>query len=301
MNSTKWDDAEIKAMREVNSRQKSYYEIDPNDPSWPKGFLDPGDVPKRQRFVSALWSKMRDDVASRVRSGIGMTDAANRMHKEWLGDLSDKRVLDLGCHQGNPLSLYLAQESREYLGIDLSESAISILQSKIAGIEGASAVAIDFLDPEFEWGKFDVVYAKSVIHHFQYLEHFLEVLHSRINEDGIVVTLDPLTTSLPVRIARSIYRPFQTDADWEWPFDHAALKLISDYFNVDKVQGLMGKSKWAIPIALVSPKRSIALGSKWHKEDLDRANKAGKNLYNCMLISMRLVRSQNAPSKQHSM
>lgn len=55
------------------------------------------------------------------------------LHKAWFGDLSGKKVLDLGCFAGNHLSVYLAQNAREYIGVDLSEAGILKLNKKAGG------------------------------------------------------------------------------------------------------------------------------------------------------------------------
>ena len=47
------------------------------------------------------------------------------------GFISDKKILDLGCLRGNYLSLYMAENAKQYIGIDLSDVAITSLQKRI--------------------------------------------------------------------------------------------------------------------------------------------------------------------------
>lgn len=282
-------DHELDAMRKVNIRQRSYYERGGIAQDQGGGVQEQKPAPDDRNFATKQWSRLRHGVGATVRRGIGLSETVESLHREWLGDLSDKRVLDLGCNTGNPLSLYLARESREYLGVDLSSGAIAILQRRIEEFEGARAVCVDFLDTRFEWGRFDVVYAMSVVHHFRYLEPFLRILNERTEEGGAVITYDPLKTSKPVRLARALYRPFQSDSEWEWPLDEAAMQLIDRHFHIDRVQGLLGKSKWAIPIAAIAPGHAHRLGRRWHQKDLLRANEMGPHLYRCMHVTMRLI------------
>src|SRR5690606_21494358 len=113
----------------------------------------------------------------------------------------------------------------------------------------------DFLSDEFTEGDFDLVYARAVFHHFKHFHAFLEKLRSCMAPGGRVISLDdPLETWLPMKVLRKIYRPFQTDADWEYPFTRQSLQTIQRYFEIEKVQGTYGLSKWAIPLGFVAPR-----------------------------------------------
>ena len=122
-------------------------------------------------IIGKTWAKLRSGYGTIVNS-LGEFEMWSSLHWSWMGDLSDKKVLDLGCHAGNQLSLDLAKKSKYYVGLDLSESATAELQKKIndAGIENAITIAADFLSEDFTERDFDVVYAQSVFHHFKYKE-----------------------------------------------------------------------------------------------------------------------------------
>lgn len=78
-----------------------------------------------------------------------------------MGDISDSNVLDLGCFDGNQLSLWIAERCKKYIGLDLSENAISVLNRKLeAGkLNHAKAIAEDLLDGKQPAISVDVVYA----------------------------------------------------------------------------------------------------------------------------------------------
>lgn len=89
-------------------------------------------------------------------------------------------------HEKNP---YLDSGGKASdLGIDLSERAIDSLNRdlKAAGLHGPrmKAEEVDFLSPDFDEAGFDVVYAKSVLHHFEHLGTRLEVLRAKLAPDG---------------------------------------------------------------------------------------------------------------------
>ena len=78
---------------------------------------------KSKNLPSRIWSYFRNGSLNRIRKTIGVERDIYELHKRWLGDLRSKKVLDLGCFEGNSLSIYMAQQSQEYLGIDLRPAA----------------------------------------------------------------------------------------------------------------------------------------------------------------------------------
>lgn len=246
---------------------------------------------RRLNPAMRAWEWWRSSVYE-VWDGIGVFDTVLDLHRAWLGDLSGKRVLDLGCYTGNRLSLELAQASGAYLGIDLSDSALAKLRARIvaAGIKGAEVKALDFLDKNFDYPPFDVVYANAVLHHFSDFGLLMSLLHERLNPGGMVICFDPMETSRIVRAVRAAYRPFQTNAAWEWPFQRANFDKIQEYFVIEEMRGLVGRSKWVIPLSAlpVSRRWLVEAGRKLHEQDLARATELNPDLWRCMSVTMRL-------------
>src|SRR5690606_17940288 len=154
------------------------------------------------------WSFFRNGALNRIKKGIGVEKAIYELHKGWFGDLSGKKVLDLGCYAGNSLSFHLAQNSREYLGIDLSDQGIANLELRLKDLPGARARTIDFLSEEFTDNNFDLIYAYGVLHHFRDVDELILKLKEKLKPRGRIISHDPLQTSIPIKIIRTIYRPF---------------------------------------------------------------------------------------------
>ncbi len=274
--------ATIEKTLTVNRRQKKFYE---------DKFSKVGD----SNSVMKIWERVRASVYG-LWNQIGIRNTILNHHQKWIGELNDLRVLDLGCYQGNDLTFKFALESRSYIGIDLSEKAIYHLRETLhdKGIKKGSVKAVDFLDPDFKEKGFDVIYAYSVLHHFEKLEVALSRLHQKLIPGGTVITYDPMETSGIVWFVRRLYRPFQSNADWEHPFDKSSIKLIEKYFEIDAIQGVMGFSKWMIPFAL-TPFGANAwkrLGRILHNLDLRFANRQGWFFWQCMSVTMRLRRRE---------
>ena len=67
---------------------------------------------KKKNLPTRLWSYFRNGTLNQLRKDLGVEKEIYELHKKWFGDLSKKKVLDLGCYEGNSLSIYLAQYSQ---------------------------------------------------------------------------------------------------------------------------------------------------------------------------------------------
>jgi SAM-dependent methyltransferase len=210
------------------------------------------------------------------------------LQKEWIGDLSGKKVLDFGCYEGNVLSAYLASNAESYLGIDLSDRALQELRSTFdkRGISDARLRAVDILSDDFEERDFDLVYAQGVLHHFNPVSVVLSVLNDILVPGGRVVSFDPLQASLLTRGTRAVYHRFRSDKEWEWPFTKATFRNIKKYFRIQNVQGVVGYSKWAIPIGFFHGPTGLKAFRWLHAKDITLAKSENRHLWRCMHVAM---------------
>lgn len=258
---------------EINKQQKEFYNT------------------KKRNFVTEAWSKFRGLVLGGIRKDLGISTQIYDLHKDWLGDLSDKKVLDLGCYSGNYLSLYIAENSKEYIGIDLSDVAIDKLNQKLKDLPHAKALAVDFLSEEdFSEKDFDVIYAYGVLHHFQNTKLLIDKLKDKLSPNGILISYDPLETSLPVKIVRALYRPFQSDAEWEWPFTKKTYYKYKSEFNIIDKRAVLGKSKYAMLINFIPLGSSYKnkLIKKWHDTDWEKSQSSDEYIFGCMHLTMKM-------------
>ena len=212
------------------------------------------------------------------------------LHKSWMGDLSSKKVLDLGCLRGNALSLYIAKNARHYIGIDLSDVATAELQHKLdaQNSPNAQALAVDFLSDDFAEKDFDIIYAFGVLHHFENFDLLMNRLVEKLKPGGVVISFDPLETSPPVRLMRRLYRPFQQDKDWEWPFSSKSFSHLERYFEIEELRGVLGKSKYGL-LLHVLPLGEQFKGKRIRKMiEADWRTQSPKEVLNCMQVTMKL-------------
>lgn len=243
---------------------------------------------KKKNWATRVWSNLRGGLLGDIRKQIGIQQQTYETHKNWLGDLSNKKVLDLGCYSGNFLSVYMAENSKRYVGLDLSDKGIAELQKKINHIESAEAVAEDFLSDSFSEKDFDVIYAYGVLHHFKNVDLLIEKLQEKLTKEGIIISYDPLETSLPIKTIRTLYRPFQTDKDWEWPFTKKVVNKFRSHFEVVDLHGILGKSKWFFLLMILpfSKDKKLKMGRNWHQSDWEKSKNNDHVLFSCMHLTM---------------
>ncbi len=257
----------------TNERQKEFYN---------------SDAVAKKNLPSRIWSKIRNGVLNDYRKQFDITNRVYDQHKLWLGDLSDKKVLDLGCLRGNALSLYLASNSKKYIGIDLSDKAIGELQTKIDGVKtnDAQAIAVDFLSDDFAETDFDIIYAYGVLHHFEDFDLLISRLKEKLKPEGIVISYDPLETSVPIKLLRSAYRPFQSDKDWEWPFTKTVLRKLKNNFVILDQKGILGSSKYGLAYNFLPLSGAFKTSKIQKLIEKDWNPKKDKDVYKCMHLTM---------------
>jgi len=112
------------------------------------------------------------------------------------------RVFDVGCGPGD-LVEYLP--GAEYTGTDLSEAYIGSAKRRFGDCGRYYVGRVDELDAN-ELGEFDVVIAKSLLHHIDEDEalHLFEVASRLLAAGGRLITLDAAYTSDMSRASRFV-------------------------------------------------------------------------------------------------
>lgn len=263
---------------DVNKRQKDFYNSTNNN---------------KKNLPSRVWSSLRNGLLNNFRQEFDIKDRVYQQHKIWLGDLRQKKILDLGCLRGNALSIHMAKNAKEYIGIDLSDIAILDLNNRLNNENcfNAKGIAMDFLSPEFTDTDFDIIYAYGVLHHFENFEILISKLNEKLKIGGEIISYDPLQTSFPIKILRAIYRPFQSDKDWEWPFKKSTLKKINENFEILEKKGILGKSKYGLFINMLPIRKSAKTRIIKNLVEKDWNLKSLNESYSCMHITMLLKKA----------
>lgn len=244
----------VQEMRQVNVQQKAYYE------ATSAGWISPVNS-----FATNLWSRLRR------RAMVAVSGEARAVvydtHKAWLGNLSDKKVLDLGAGAGSPLSGYLAANAKEYHAVELSGMQLDQLRKRIGDSPTRHFIEADFLDPETTDNDFDVIYAHAVVHHFRYIDVLLATAQNKLAPGGQMISYDPCQTWVPIRVFRALFRPFQSDAEWEFPLTRSAMRSIEGHFFVTQCIGVFNRGKWALILGVLAPRLAQKHGDQLFLSD----------------------------------
>ena len=122
------------------------------------------------------------------------------------------KVLDLGCNNGS-LSLFMAKQGCEVLGVDLARNIVQTAERSAAqyGIAGARFRAMDF---QLEWDRpeeFDFVLCSHVIEHVPDDVGFLRKIRTALKPGGRLMLLTPTAYSSLVFVSKLFTGKFEHD------------------------------------------------------------------------------------------
>jgi len=180
-----------------------------------------------------LWADLRYRQQAAVREA-GIEARMKEAHAQWIAGKHGGDYLELGCFSGSPSTFPLVAAAGRYTGIELSPRAVGELNRKLAaqGLAGkARAIAGDFLAMG-ESEKFDLIYAHGVLHHFENPTPLFQKLAAILKPDGVLLFVEPSAVNPVYRAIRRLYRPFQSDAAWEWPFRERTVTELGKHFEV---------------------------------------------------------------------
>jgi ubiquinone/menaquinone biosynthesis C-methylase UbiE len=155
------------------------------------------------------------------------TDIALR----FLGDIRGKRLLFYGSGGHFSLIRKFVQLGSEVVAIDISPETVAGLIRAIEreGYQGRStAIEMDCEALDFEDESFDIVFARSIVHHLD-VEKSLKEIKRVLKPNGKLAVLEPLGTNPLINLYRRL-TPNSRTSD-EHPLVSADLKAFSEHFR----------------------------------------------------------------------
>jgi ubiquinone/menaquinone biosynthesis C-methylase UbiE len=156
------------------------------------------------------------------------TAPENRYILDKLGDLSGKKILDLGCGAGES-GVYFATKGAQCVLADYSpgmvQTALLLAEKYHVVVQGKQidAMGIDYPDESF-----DIVYSANLLHHVQ-PEKTLREVHRILKPGGKACFWDPLKHNPII----NVYRRMATDvrSTDEAPLDISLVNFIRSIFS----------------------------------------------------------------------
>ena len=191
---------------------------------------------KSANWITRFWAALRyRQQEANILSGVD--EVKWGLHRKWLKIKCGGTSLELGCFRGTYFTDELIESSSRYVGIDLSAKAVEALNFKIQQLNlhtKAKAVSGDFLTFG-EDVKFDLIYAHGVLHHFENSEPLFKKISNLLSPDGVLILSEPSQVNRYFSLIRSLYRPFQSDNEWEWPFTRKTVNNLEE--NLEPIEG----------------------------------------------------------------
>ncbi|MEM6822085.1 MAG: class I SAM-dependent methyltransferase [Verrucomicrobiota bacterium] len=217
---------DIRQMIELNKRQSSFYDSVCSASDYSENLST--------NSITRLWASLRN-AQIRATEKAGLKKVKRAKHLEWVQQSSGKRFLELGCFTGSDLTMDLAHQATSFVAVDLSPLALRDLEEKLKKqdlFDKCELVVGDILEVPLS-ETFDVIYAHGVLHHFEDPEPVFAKIHSWLSPHGRLILTEPLAINPFYRIMRSIYRPFQGDREWEWPFTRNTVNTLEKFVKFE--------------------------------------------------------------------
>lgn len=146
-----------------------------------------------------------------------------------IGDIKNKKILDLGCGLGEA-SIYFATKLAKVTALDISPGMLK-LTNKLALINKVKikthlATAENFKLKKSD--KFDIIYAGNCLHHSN-IKETLKSISLHLKKGGIFVSWDPIAYNPIINIYRKLANKVRT-VD-EHPFTVSDINLIKKNFK----------------------------------------------------------------------
>lgn len=199
-------------------------------------------------FITRLWAKLRYAHQDAFED-IGVNTKKESFLLEKCKEKAGGRFLEIGCFRGTRYSDPIIEYAGSYTGIDLSSDAIDAFQNTVnkdGRSHKVSLVSGDLLQHNPD-EKYDVLFAHGVLHHFESPEVLFDCLNNLIKPDGILLCAEPSQVNRLFSTIRALYRPFQSDKEWEWPFNKKTIDSLEEYFSIESG---FGWGRYSMPLSL---------------------------------------------------
>lgn len=185
---------------------------------------------KKERQFHDAWASTIDVEGIQVRDYFeACTAPENRFILRQLGDVTGKRLLDLGCGAGEN-SVYFAKKGALCVASDYSQGmvdvALKLAEKNGVKIEGCTANAMELNFPD---QSFDIVYASNLLHHLPDPKSAIREMHRVLKPGGKACFWEPLKHNPVINVYRKMATKVRTED--EIPLDINLVKFVQSLYS----------------------------------------------------------------------
>jgi len=140
-----------------------------------------------------------EDMIKRLESPERDAYQQPEMVLDYLGDIQDKRIMDIGAGSGY-FSVKLASKGAKVIAADVDEEFQSALKKRIEEhhIKNIDLRKIPYDDPGLSEREVDMVFIVNTYHHINDRSEYFSKVKAGTKEDGELVIIDFFKTDVPV-------------------------------------------------------------------------------------------------------
>ncbi len=190
------------------------------------------DTLEKERVFHDQWASTIDVEGIKVRDYFeACTAPENRFILQRLGDVTGKKLLDLGCGAGEN-SVYFAKKGALCVACDYSpgmvQVALQLAETNGVKISGKTGNAMDL---DFPDNSFDIVYVANLLHHLPDAKACIREMHRVLKPGGKACFWEPLKHNPIINVYRRIATKVRTED--EAPLDINMVRFVK--YNFSKV------------------------------------------------------------------
>jgi cyclopropane fatty-acyl-phospholipid synthase-like methyltransferase len=117
----------------------------------------------------------------------------------YLGDLSDKTIIDIGAGSGY-FSVKLAQKAKKVISADVDQEFLSYIENRIDknAIKNIELRKIPYDHAALKAKEVDMIFIVNTYHHIENRKNYFEVARKGLKDNGELVIIDFFKTESPV-------------------------------------------------------------------------------------------------------
>jgi SAM-dependent methyltransferase len=150
-----------------------------------------------------------------------------------LGNIRDKRVLDLGCGTGENL-VPMVKRGAHVIGMDISCELVELAGQRLQsyGISSAKLLVGSAYETGLPDGSLDVVFSSALLHHLDLPKARAEI-YRILRPGGLFILREPIRFSRTMNSLRQLFPAPKADiSDFEHPMTRAEVATVTQGFTV---------------------------------------------------------------------